>query len=433
MKKLLVILALVGAVSSANAQKEFNRWSLEINSGFNKPMGPLTPGFLSPTLNIGHVDFGTRYMFNEYFGIKGDIGFGNFNEAGGDSNSPSFSTNYSRINLQGIANIGRLLNFQNISPKLTILGHFGTGGGRMKFEESIITNTEYDYHYNFITGISPQYLISNRVAMKADISVIINGRQTYTFDGNQYNAPYPITTPNSNPFVHATGTWWTGTLGLSFYLGKHDQHADWYLAPDIYVTKDELQSQIGEIKDMLKDSDGDGIPDYLDKEPNTPADARVNSQGTTLDSDKDGTPDHLDKCPFIPGPSTTDGCPVEEAINEVDYLKKAINDQYLNVYFSFDSSKPLNYSISSVQFISNFLKRNPDVNIKIKGYADELGGEDYNLMLSEKRAMAVYQLLKDSGINESRLSFKGYGEDTSVDKSSSDARKMARRVSFEVQ
>lgn len=432
MKKLLVILALFGAVSTVKAQKEFNRWSLEINGGFNKPMGPLTPGYLSPTLNIGHVEGGLRYMFNEYFGIKGDLGFGNFNEAGGDSNSPSFSTNYSRTNLQGVANVGRLLSFEKISPNLTVLGHFGVGGGRMRFQESIITNTEYDYHYNFITGISPQYLISNRLALKTDISVIINGRQTYTFDGNQYNAPYPITSPNSNPFIHATGTWWTGTLGLNFYLGKQEQHADWYLAPEKYVTKDELESQVGAIKDMLKDSDGDGVPDYLDKEPNTPTDARVNSQGTTMDSDKDGTPDHLDECPFIPGPSATEGCPVEQGTNEVDYIKRAINDQYLNVYFAFDSSKPLNFSVSSIQFVSNFLKRNPDTRLEIKGYADELGGENYNLVLSELRAKAVYQILIDSGIIADRLYFKGMGEDTSVDKSSADARQMARRVSFEV-
>lgn len=40
---------------------------------------------------------------------------------------------------------------------------------------------------------------------------------------------------------------------------------------------------------MLNDADGDDIPDYLDKEPNTAVGARVNSIGMTLDSDGDGT------------------------------------------------------------------------------------------------------------------------------------------------
>ena len=183
---------------------------------------------------------------------------------------------------------------------------------------------------------------------------------------------------------------------------------------------------------MLKDSDGDGVADYLDKEPNTPAGSRVNSQGVTQDSDQDGTPDHLDKCPFTPGPSSTNGCPVEKEITEIDYLKKAINDGYVNVFFSFDSSKPLAYSVSSVNYISNFLKRNPGVKLEVKGFADELGPEDYNIKLSEKRAKAVFDLLISSGIDGSRLSYKGYGEDTSVDKSSQDARQLARRTSFEI-
>jgi OOP family OmpA-OmpF porin len=78
------------------------------------------------------------------------------------------------------------------------------------------------------------------------------------------------------------------------------------------------------------------------------------------------------------------------------------------------------------------MKRNPAVSVEIKGYADELGPEDYNMKLSERRAKAVYDLLIASGVDGSRLSYKGYGEDTSVDKASADARQLARRASFEV-
>jgi OOP family OmpA-OmpF porin len=160
--------------------------------------------------------------------------------------------------------------------------------------------------------------------------MIINGRQTFNFDGNEYNSP-KITEFPDPPFVHATGTWWTGTLGLNFYLGKKETHADWYIATDKYATKEELAAQVGEIKDMLKDSDGDGIPDYLDKEPNTPQGARVDAMGKTMDSDGDGIADHLDKCPFAPGPASNGGCPLEE-IKEIDYFKKAINEGYVNVF-----------------------------------------------------------------------------------------------------
>lgn len=429
MKKCLLILILSGIVSYGYAQKDYNHWSIETNAGFNKAMAPLTPGYLSPSLNIGHIDFGLRYMLNEKFGLKGDVGLGTFTEA--DRESPPFKTNYQRVDLQMVFNLGRIMNFESFSRKLGITGHLGAGGGRMTFEETIL-NTQPDYHYNFISGFTGQYKISKRVALTGDISVIVNGRQTYTFDGNEYNAKVQPNSVGSNPYVHATGTWWTGTVGLNFYLGKQEEHADWYIAADKYATKEELATGISGIMDMLKDSDGDSVADYLDKEANTPTGARVNFSGITLDSDADGIPDHLDKCPFVPGPASQEGCPLMEVKEEVEYFRKAINENYVNVYFAFDSDKPLEYSISSTNYVANFLKRNPGVILEVKGFADELGPEDYNIKLSEKRAKAVYDLLVSAGVDSSRLSFKGYGEDTSVDKSSPEARQLARRTSFEV-
>ncbi|WP_373400207.1 OmpA family protein [Algoriphagus halophilus] len=425
MKKLILSTLMAGALAfSANAQKEFDKWSLEVNGGFNKPMAPLSPGFLSPTLNLGHVDFGARYMFNEKFGLKLDYGFGSMKEV--KDESPSFNTKYYRLDLQGVVNLGRVMNFESFTRSFGLLFHGGAGIGNVNPDENTYSDFTDDV-YNFIFGVTPQFKLGNGVALVADISTILNGRQTVTWDGDGALRP-----AIDNGFYGTNGTWWTGTLGLQFYLGSAEQHADWYIAADKYATKEELASQINGIKDMLKDSDGDGIPDYLDKEPNTPAGARVDSHGTTMDSDGDGTPDHMDKCPFLPGPASTNGCPVEEVVEEVDYLQKAINDGYVNVYYAFDSAKPLGYSTSSANYVANFMKKNPGVSVEIKGYADELGPEDYNMKLSERRAKAVYDLLIASGIDASRLSYKGYGEDTSVDKSSADARQMARRASFEV-
>eukprot|EP01013_Petalomonas_cantuscygni_P040134 TRINITY_DN7192_c0_g1_i1.p1 TRINITY_DN7192_c0_g1~~TRINITY_DN7192_c0_g1_i1.p1 ORF type:complete len:424 (+),score=-25.89 TRINITY_DN7192_c0_g1_i1:251-1522(+) len=423
MKKIILSTLMVGALAvGANAQDDFNKWSVEVNGGFNKPMAPMTPGYFSPTLNLGHADLGVRYMFNEKFGTKLDFGIGSFKNA---SDTPDFSSNYYRLNLQGVANLGRILNWETFSQTFNLLGHFGGGISQLTAQENQFADIK-DQQYNVSTGMTLQVKLSDRVALNGDITNFVAGRQSVAFDGAS-----DITAADDG-YYGMNSVWWTGTLGLTFYLGSNDTHADWYIRENKYATKDELATQIGEIKDMLKDSDGDGVPDYLDKEPNTPAGARVNSAGTTMDSDGDGLPDHLDKCPFVPGPASLEGCAPEDT-EEVDYLAKAINDQYVNVYFAFDSSKPLGYSASSANYVANFMKRNPGVQVEIKGYADELGPENYNMKLSEKRAKSVYDLLVATGVDASRLSYKGYGEDTSVDKSSTDARQMARRVSFEIQ
>lgn len=430
MKKLILSTLLAGSLAFAANAQEFNKWSLEATTGFNKAMAPLTAGYLSPTLNIGHADLGVRYMFNEKFGAKLDYGFGSFKESQG--NSPEFDTKYFRLNLQGVANVGRIMNFETFSNRVGLLFHTGAGIGVVNPEMNQY-NWFNDRVYTLIFGFTPQLKLTEKISLVGDVSTILNGRQTITFDG--VNTILPSTMPNAstnNGYYGANGTWWTGTLGLNIYLGKQAQHADWFIAANKYATKEELATQINGIKDMLKDSDADGVPDYLDKEPNTPAGARVSPSGTTLDSDGDGTPDHLDKCPFQPGAAASNGCPVEVSRDEVDYLRKAINDGYVNVYYAFDSSKPLAYSISAAQYISNFLKRNPGVTVEVKGYADELGEEDYNIKLSESRAKAVYDLIIASGVDASRVTYKGYGEDTSVDKSSADARQLARRASFEV-
>ena len=62
-------------------------------------------------------------------------------------------------------------------------------------------------------------------------------------------------------------------------------------------------------KMTINDADGDGVIDSLDKEPNTPLDARVYGNGVAIDTDGDSLPDHLDYCPLKYGSKDNNGCP----------------------------------------------------------------------------------------------------------------------------
>jgi outer membrane protein OmpA-like peptidoglycan-associated protein len=120
----------------------------------------------------------------------------------------------------------------------------------------------------------------------------------------------------------------TITAGLSLYFGRN-RDSDHDGVPD-YLDKCP-GTPPGVKVDAFGcplDSDGDGVPDYLDKCPNTPAGVAVDASGCPLDSDGDGVPDYLDKCPNTPAGVSVDasGCPLDSDGDGVpDYLDKCPN------------------------------------------------------------------------------------------------------------
>ncbi|MCU0430221.1 MAG: DUF6089 family protein [Cytophagaceae bacterium] len=58
-----------------------------------------------------------------------------------------------------------------------------------------------------------------------------------------------------------------------------------------------------------RDSDGDGVPDFLDKCPDTKSGYKVDALGCPLDTDKDGLVDSEDACPDMAGTAALKGCP----------------------------------------------------------------------------------------------------------------------------
>ena len=77
------------------------------------------------------------------------------------------------------------------------------------------------------------------------------------------------------------------------------------------------------------------------------------------------------------------------------------------------------------------LENNPGLNIEIQGYTDSTGAENYNLMLSQKRADSVMDFLVNRGIDPGRLSAKGYGSANPVaSNDTAEGRAKNRRVEF---
>jgi outer membrane protein OmpA-like peptidoglycan-associated protein len=104
-----------------------------------------------------------------------------------------------------------------------------------------------------------------------------------------------------------------------------------------------------------------------------------------------------------------------------------------NIFFKTDSYALEVQSEAELEKLVAFLKQNPGVSIEIGGHTDQVGTMEYNQMLSENRAKAVYNFLIDAGIDPGRLAYKGYGFNVPVaDNKTEEGRAQNRRTEFRI-
>lgn len=99
-------------------------------------------------------------------------------------------------------------------------------------------------------------------------------------------------------------------------------------------------------------------------------------------------------------------------IYDTFYLQPIDSGSITNLYninFDFDKADLKPTSLPELKRLIKFLNDNPEVKIEISGHTDRKGSGKYNLILSEKRAKSVFLYLINNGINENRLTYKGYG------------------------
>lgn len=97
----------------------------------------------------------------------------------------------------------------------------------------------------------------------------------------------------------------------------------------------------------------------------------------------------------------------------------------------FDTGKAdLKYgSQRQFQQLADFLSNNPERKVRIEGFTDDIGSEDSNQTLSERRAASVANALASLGVSRQRIFTQGYGEEYPVaDNNNAASRQQNRRV-----
>ncbi len=81
-----------------------------------------------------------------------------------------------------------------------------------------------------------------------------------------------------------------------------------------------------------------------------------------------------------------------------------------NILFEFNKSELLAQSKQTLDKIILVLKSNKKIDIELTAHSDSKGSDEYNLKLSEQRALAAKNYITANGIDEFRINAKGFGE-----------------------
>ncbi len=228
-------------------------------SAFNA-WAEMTPGSFNFSPYIGWYVFEGNQDLDDgpTFGLAGGYSF--------DSNLGAEAV-FNYINSEADSGAGdvdgflyRLDGLYHFMPEKRLVPYLAAGIGGITLDPDS-GGSDTDFLVNYGGGL--KYFLTERLALRGDV------RHLIPFDNTQNNLAY--------------------TLMLTI-LAKKEKKA----APPV-------------------DSDGDGVPDHLDRCPHTPKGVTVNKHGCSQDADDDGVADDRDQCPDTPRSVAVDakGCPLD--------------------------------------------------------------------------------------------------------------------------
>ncbi len=380
-------------------------------SGF----GEMRPGAysVSPYIGIykfeGNLDLDTKpiygvrvgYDFTKRFGMELDLGYvrTNYTEV-----APDRDTNLYNYRLEALYHFFP-------EKKLVPFVAVGLGGQTLNYKDTSKSNST---HFAGDYGVGLKYFVTENVALRTDL------RHVLGFASIENNLAW--------------------TFGVTFLFGGSKPVAEKAIvreaaaAPAVVLDTDGdgvpndldrcLDTPAGvkvDLNGCPLDTDGDGVPDYLDNCPSTPRGVKVDANGCPLDTDGDGVYDYLDKCPGTKKGVKVDanGCPpppmaeARVAPKAASAIEKQIVEKgrvTLNVQFDTNKAVVKPAYEKDIQELADAMAGHPELKIMIEGHTDNVGALKYNMNLSQKRAEAVKNVLvKKYKIDPARLTAKGFG------------------------
>ncbi|HEY1010430.1 MAG TPA: OmpA family protein [Daejeonella sp.] len=380
-----------------SGRAQYRTWSIGVNVGGLAPMSLLSGSndFNSWDLDLGY-GFTIRKQLGHAFGLEGAFLRGEMS----GSNDPytggirGFETHLDwSAALTGVINVATV-DFLRRENNVNFYAKGGAG-----FVGYDVSRDDGAGFYNvgertelfFPVGVGVKFKLSDRVALDL-------GYTSYFLDADNLDAAW---------VKNDLDTWSYGYAGLDFSLGSsakpslewvnpvalmYDELKDPTLRQEVEALKGRVTTL--EQQDLLKDTDGDGVADRLDKCPDTPAGTQV----------------------------TGAGCPIEFPADTT-----AAAGAYSNIQFEFDSSVLRTSAYPTLDKVSADLRANSSMRLTLDGHASAEGTDEYNMNLSRDRANSVKTYLVNSGVAANRITINAYGESRPIASNATEAGRVQNR------
>lgn len=410
--------------------KSFRTWSLGINAGALAPIAPFGKNdYTNWETDLGFGAY-IKKQLSHNLSIQGNFLRGKLNAdnknvlGNGSASSSPMSSFETEIHAAGslTANLS-IGNFYWLNRKSMISPYITGGAGLMSYKTMVTTNTGTTSEYQPGDPIEEVFFPLG-AGFKIGLSRSVNLDLAYTMnfvDGDNLDGNW--SGPQNDKFSYASAglefAWGSKSkpqlathnpvAALEYDYIKRNKDLEDQLAAERAKNADQLQQMATDWARFKNDEDKDGVSDYFDKCPGTPA-------GTQIDGG---------------------GCPIKVTINNptrtvviTEEDRRVVSEAIKNLEFDFGKTTIRSSSLPSLKRVADLLVTK-NFSLKLAGHTDNVGSDAANLKLSKGRAESVKAYLVSQGANPSRIEATGYGESQPIEtNTTNEGRQKNRRVEF---
>jgi OOP family OmpA-OmpF porin len=402
--------------------------------------------------SLSHVFSLRPYL--SYYSLNGTVN----RTTNSDPNARDYKTTSLSLGLDAITSLSTISHYRG-NPKFNFYILFGAGVLTANINKKDAAGNYQQYYqtnsYGQILtslgdkngGLYGPTVVVPCVNLGGGIAYKLNDRINIGLEARNSLTNYDYFDGFASIYSNAFDAIWQSTARINYNLGNKSKRVEplWWINPNNYVyselnTPDHLKNKL---KVKLDDADADGITDQFDLQPNTPAGVAVDARGRALDTDGDGVPDYKDKELLTRSecfPANADGvgtCPesacCKESKSEIIKLQQTV-DSFRNGTLKVGNSGSVLPNLPSIQFksgdaklnrdnqrlldaVAEQLKNNPNAKIKVLGHPE---ANKTSQQKAYDRVESIIKYLVDKkGISENRFIFAydagGSGDANTID------------------